>query len=291
MLIDSHHHLWKYVASEYPWISDAMPVLQNSFGVSQLQAVAVAAGVDGFVSVQARQSLAETDDLLQAAEQCAAILGVVGWVPLAGDDLMPALEKCCQSPWFKGVRHVVQEEPDPQFLLQADFNRGVSRLSEFGLVYDLLIYGHQLPAAIEFVDRHPDLPIVVDHIAKPCIQPGVWDQSWERDFRELARRDNVLCKFSGVVTEVRSAETDAEVAWCIDDIAPYWDVALEAFSPTRLMFGSDWPVCLLQTSYGDWLRTVRELASDLSPLEQRLLFAENAIKTYRLENRSCSAVC
>lgn len=284
MLIDSHHHLWKYSADQYPWISDAMPVLQNDFGLQQLQSVAMASGVDGFVSVQARQSVAETHALLQAAADSASIWGVVGWVPLADYDLATTLDQVTQSPWLKGVRHVVQDEADPQFLLHPDFNRGVSRLGDFGLVYDLLIYGHQLPAAIEFVDRHPNLPIVLDHIAKPRIQAGggAWDQQWEDDFRELARRDHVLCKFSGVVTEVRGDESGEDRGWQIDDIARYWDVALEAFSPTRLMFGSDWPVCLLQTGYQDWLQTVRQLASDLSPLQQRLLFAENAIKTYRL---------
>lgn len=286
MLIDSHHHLWTYDADQYPWIDDSMLVLQNDFGLSQLQAVAMAAGVDGFVTVQARQCLAETAALLQLAEQSELILGVVGWLPLAGDDLAESLERFGQSPWLKGVRHVVQDEPDPEFLLGADFNRGVSRLSEFGWVYDLLIRSHQLPAAIEFVDRHPDLPIVVDHIAKPTIRPGQWDQQWQHGIRELARRDHVLCKFSGVVTEIHGSDPSDDHGWNIDDIQPYWETTLEAFSPTRLMFGSDWPVCLLRTSYADWLQTVRRLASELSPLEQRLLFAENAIKTYRLTQAS-----
>jgi len=283
MLIDSHHHLWAYSPAEYPWISDQMSVLRNDFLGSELNDVARQSGVDGFVTVQARQSIAETAALIEIARENRRILGVVGWVPLADPSVADHLSAFAQSPELKGVRHVVQDEPDDRFLLGASFNAGVAKLADFGLVYDILIYARQLPAAIEFADRHPNILMVLDHIAKPTINPQSFDEAWEKGFRELAKRDHVKCKFSGVATEIRSSNSsDSASDWSIDDIRRYWDVALEAFTPTRLMFGSDWPVCLLRTSHQRWLETVRELAASLSPTEQTQLFSKTAIDTYEL---------
>jgi L-fuconolactonase len=177
---------------------------------------------------------------------------------------------------LKGIRHVVQDEPDDRFLLGNAFNDGVRELYRCGLVYDLLIFAKQLPAAIEFVDLHPDHSMVLDHIAKPTIRANHFDQTWSDNIRELAKRSNVTCKFSGVATEVRDAD------WSTETIRPYWDVAVEQFTPSRLMFGSDWPVCLLKTDYDRWLKCVRELASDLSSDEQNAIFAGNAIRAYGL---------
>jgi len=284
MLIDSHHHLWAYSPEEYGWISDQMAVLRQDFLVHELGQIAAESHVDGFVAVQARQSIAETIALVDIAAQSPLILGVVGWAPLADQDCDKHLAALSQSPWLKGVRHVVQDEPDDRFLSGDAFNRGVAMLAEFGLVYDILIYGRQLPAAIEFADRHPGLPMVVDHIAKPTIDPKRFDDCWEADFRELARREHVMCKFSGVVTEiVRSDDAPAPDQWSTDQIRRYWDVALEAYTPARLMFGSDWPVCLLRTSHIRWLETVRELAAGLSDSEQEALFSGNATRFYRLD--------
>ncbi len=287
MLIDAHHHLWQYSAHEYGWINEQMQVLRRDFLVADLQAIAQAVGVDGFVSVQARQSLVETEALLEVAHQDPLVLGVVGWVPMAADDLCEHLDRLCQSPWLKGVRHVVQDEPDDRFLLGGAFNRGVAALQRYGLVYDILIYARQLPAAIEFADMHPAQPLVLDHIAKPTIATE-FDHAWESGLRELAKREHVSCKFSGVVTEIRGRATTGERAgdredWSIEQIRRYWDVALEAFTPKRLMFGSDWPVCLLRTSYDRWVETVRQLTDSLSPDEQADLFAGNAISAYNLQ--------
>jgi len=285
MLIDSHHHLWSYSATEYPWISESMSVLKADFLTRQLDEIAVHSAVDGFVSVQARQSIAETQSLLDIAGQSDRILGVVGWVPLAASDVAEHLDRLTQSPWLKAVRHVVQDEPDERFLLGEDFNRGVSQLVDYGLVYDLLIYARQLPSAIEFADRHPHQPLVIDHIAKPTIACDRFDQQWEKDFRELAKRPHVVCKFSGVVTEILpGGEDQRSTDWSIDHVRPYWEVAIDAFSPSRLMFGSDWPVCLLRTDYARWLNTVCQLASSLSPAEQARIFATNAMHIYRLHS-------
>ena len=277
MLIDSHHHLWKYSTDQYGWISDQMLPLKADFLLPELQQTAAESSIDGFVSVQARQSLQETDDLLAMAETEPLIAGVVGWVPLAAPEIGQTLERLGDQKFLKGVRHVVQDEEDDRFILGTDFNRGVSQLETHNLVYDVLIFAKQLPASIEFVDQHPNLQMVLDHIAKPTITADAFDNAWEMNFRELAKRGNISCKFSGVVTEVRG-ET-----WSIDQIQRYWDVALEAFTPDRLMFGSDWPVCLLKTGHTQWLETVQQLASDLSVTERSKIFSTNAIRDYNLD--------
>lgn len=284
MLIDSHHHLWTYSAEEYPWIDEDMAILRDDFLPEHLEEVARSTGIDGFVTVQARQSIAETESLIEIAERFPRVLGVVGWVPLASPTVHEPLRRLATSPWLKGVRHVAQDEPDDRFLLRADFNRGLAMLPEFGLVYDILIYARQLPAAIEMADAHPTLPMVLDHIAKPTITDARFDVAWERDFRELAKRPHVSCKFSGIVTEIRpSADTDRDEDWSVEQIRRYWDVALDAFGPDRLMFGSDWPVCLLRTPYSRWLETVGELAGSLSPAERFALFSGNATRIYKLD--------
>ncbi|QDV65871.1 amidohydrolase family protein [Crateriforma conspicua] len=277
MLIDSHHHLWKYSVDDYGWIDDSMSVLKNDFLAPQLAQIADDHSVDGFVSVQARQCIEETDALLEIAEQESRIRGIVGWVPLVDPDVDKHLHRYADQPRVVGFRHVVQDEPDNRFLLREDFNRGVGRLREFGFVYDILIFGRQLPAALEFVDRHPDQKFVLDHIAKPAIDGDHVNANWMTNFRQLAKRSNVVCKFSGVVTEVRDEQ------WTIDTIRPYFDIALEAFGADRLMFGSDWPVCLLRSQYTRWLDTVRQLTEPLSDSEKAQFFAQTAIDAYGLK--------
>lgn len=280
MLIDSHHHLWQYSAADYPWIGESMQVLEQDFLLAELHAIASDSHVDGFVSVQARQSVAETDALLRLADKEPLIRGVVGWFPLADPNVGSLLDQYSGREKLKGVRHVVQDETDDRFILGTDFNRGVAELKGRGLVYDVLVFARQLPASIEFADRHRELELVLDHIAKPTIVAEKFDKEWESNLRELARREHVSCKFSGVATEVR------DPTWSINTIRPYWEVALEAFTPKRLMFGSDWPVCLLRTEHRAWLDTVRQLASDLSTGEQADLFANTAINAYHLSTES-----
>ncbi|MAI72339.1 MAG: amidohydrolase [Rhodopirellula sp.] len=277
MLIDSHHHLWKYSTDQYGWINDQMGPLKADFLLPELREIAAESSINGFVAVQARQSMQETDELLAMAEAEPLIAGVVGWVPLAAPEIDETLERLGDQHFLKGVRHVVQDEVDDRFILGTDFNRGVSQLAANNLVYDVLIFARQLPASIEFVDQHPNLKMVLDHIAKPTIKAGDFDDAWETNFRELAKRDHISCKFSGVVTEVRG-ET-----WSMDQIQRYWNVALEAFTPDRLMFGSDWPVCLLKTGHTQWLETVQQLAAGLTMTERTKIFSSNAIRDYNLD--------
>lgn len=256
-----------------------MAVLRRDFLYPDLHEEMIARDVVGVVSVQARQTIAETHDLLEIAQSNPGVLGVVGWVPLASDSIESELEKLAGQSLLKGVRHVVQDEPDNEFILGKEFNRGVSKLADTGLVYDILIFARQLAPSIKFVDQHPDQPFVLDHIAKPTIVEKDFDSDWATHLRELGRRENVMCKFSGVATEVRDAE------WSVDTMRPYWDVALDSFGAKRLMFGSDWPVCLLRTQYARWVDVVTELASELSPSEQNAFWHDNAVKAYGLIKR------
>ncbi len=275
MKIDSHHHFWSYSAAEYPWIGDSMAALRRDFLPEHLQAEIAAAGIDGVVSVQARQALVETEWLLSMADANPFIKAVVGWVPLVKPDVRDTLAAFAANPKFRAVRHVVQDEPDDGFILGADFNRGVSALRDFGLVYDILIFERQLAASIEFVDRHPQQVFVLDHIAKPSIGDNVIEP-WRANIRELARRANVYCKVSGMVTEADWK------TWSQEQLRPYFDTVLEAFGPQRLMFGTDWPVCLAASSYSRWVELVRKFSAQLSADEQGWLFGKTAVQAYGL---------
>ncbi|MFO0940257.1 MAG: amidohydrolase family protein [Pirellulales bacterium] len=275
-VIDAHHHLWKYSPSEYAWM-DGKPVLQSDQLIPQLSKIAVENGVNGFVTVQARQSIEETAWLLDLAKQTKLIRAVVGWVPLCDSEkLSECIDRFNADKMLKGVRHVVQDEPDDSFILGREFNRGIAALAGTGWTYDILIYGKHLTNTVAFVDIHPNQPFVLDHIAKPTIDGQNFDHQWAAGIRELAKRSNVTCKFSGVATEVRDA------SWSVQKIRPYWDVALEAFGAERLMYGSDWPVCLLRTSYSDWKAAVAQLASELSTSEQQAFWSGNPIRAYSM---------
>jgi L-fuconolactonase len=276
MKIDSHHHFWNYLPAEYPWIGGHLSVLKQDFGVAELSAVAKPHGIERVISVQARQSVAETQWLLDIAKTNEIVAGVVGWVPLLEANLSEFLEQFSSNSKLKGVRHVVQDEPDDEFILGTAFNHGVAKLREFGLVYDILIFAKHLKASIEFVDRHPEQLFVLDHIAKPTIFGKQFDSVWQTDLRELAKRENVACKFSGVATEVR------DESWSLEVIEPYWQTALEAFGAQRLMFGSDWPVCLLKSDYGRWVGAAAKLSSQLSPDEQSWFWSKSAQRWYAL---------
>jgi L-fuconolactonase len=274
MRIDAHHHFWHYTPDEYGWIDDAMASIRRDFLPSDLAPEIAAAGIDAVISVQARQTLSETHFLLALATAHTWISGVVGWVPLTDAHAGERLADIARQPKLKGIRHVLQAEPDT-YMDRPDFNVGLSRLRALNLAYDILIYHHQLPAAIRLVDRHPEQVFVVDHIAKPAIRTGEL-QPFARNLNELARRPNVFCKLSGVVTEAEYA------AWTYEQILPYLEAALEAFTPARLMFGSDWPVCLVATTYLDWVRTIERLTEKLSAAERQAIFCDTATRAYRL---------
>jgi L-fuconolactonase len=275
MKIDSHHHFWKYSVEEYPWIGDAMAGLRRDFLPEHLKAEIAAVGIDGVVSVQARQTVGETEWLLSLADGNDFIKGVVGWVPLVDSRVREIVAKFAASPKLRAVRHVVQDEPDDRFILRDDFNRGVSTLKEFGLVYDILIYERQLVPAIEFVDRHPGQVFVLDHIAKPRIQDNAIEP-WRTNIREMARRPDVYCKISGMVTEADWK------TWTPGQLRPYFDAVLEAFGPGRLMFGTDWPVCLAAAGYSRSVDVVRKFSAELSADEQARVFGGTAVEAYRL---------
>ena len=275
MKIDSHHHFWQYDPVEYSWMNEKMAILKKDYGPNELNKEITAAGIDGAVSVQASQSMKETDGLLFYAENYDFIKGVVGWFPLADSMVKAELERYSENQWLKGVRHVVQDEPDDRFILGSDFNQGVSLLKQFDLVYDILIYERQLSATIEFVDQHPQQIFVLDHIAKPRISDNSLEP-WKSQIYQLAERENVTCKLSGIATEANWND------WKEEDLLSYMEIALDAFGPSRLMFGSDWPVARLAIEYGPWVNICRSFISSLSQDEQAMIEGEVATKVYQL---------
>ncbi|MFP6886871.1 MAG: amidohydrolase family protein [Opitutales bacterium] len=275
MKIDSHHHFWKYDPIEYSWMNEDMGVLKRDYGPTELKKEIDEAGIDGVVSVQASQTLAETDALLDYAAKEDFIKGVVGWFPLAEENVVEVIAPYVDNRLLKGVRHVVQDEPDDRFILGEDFNRGVSHLKEFGLVYDILIYERQLAPSIEFVDRHPNLVFVLDHVAKPRIRDNAM-KPWADLMRQMAERPNVYCKLSGMATEGDWKN------WTEEQLVRYAEVALEAFGSQRLMFGSDWPVALLAVEYQRWVAIVDDFISTLSEDEQAAIWGETAARAYKL---------
>ena len=275
MKIDSHHHFWKYDPVRYSWMNESMEVLKKDYQPDDLLLETERKGIDGVVSVQADQSMLETDELLGHAARHDFIKGVVGWFPLVDPSVEDLLTKYAENPWLKGVRHVVQDEPDDRFILGEAFNEGIRKLRQFDLVYDVLIYERQLAPSIEFVDLHPDQVFVLDHVAKPRIGDGMMEP-WKAQMFEMARRENVSCKLSGMATEANWEE------WTMDDLRPFMEVALDAFGPRRLMFGSDWPVARLAVEYGPWVDLCREFISSLSENEIEAIEGGNASRVYGL---------
>ncbi|MEC5125714.1 amidohydrolase family protein [Verrucomicrobiales bacterium BCK34] len=275
MIIDSHHHFWDYDSAEYGWIGEGMEVLKKDFGPEALGAEIAAAGIDGVISVQARTDEKENDFLLGHAKGNDFIKGVVGWVDLTAENAWERIGKFAESEKAVGIREVLQGNEDRRFCLREDFNRGIAALHDFGLTYDILILGDQIAAATEMVDRHPSQRFVLDHIAKPVISGKGVDGEWERLIRELAKREEVACKVSGMVTEVAADETVSP-----ELMRPWFEVVLDAFGAERLMFGSDWPVSLLRTTYGDWADCVKLWTADLSPDEQAAIRGGTAMRYY-----------
>jgi len=274
MRIDSHQHFWKYDPAQYGWISESMRVLQRDFLPEHLAEEITRAGIGGTIAVQAAGA-GETEWLLGLAKEWEFICGVVGWTPLVDPRVEDAIERLAANPKLRGLRHVLQDEPDPNYMLREDFNAGIRKLRAFGLAYDILIFERHLPQTIEFVDRHPDQVFVLDHVAKPRIRAGEISP-WLENIRELAKRPNVYCKISGMVTEADWA------AWTPDQMKPYIHVVLEAFGAKRLMFGSDWPVCLIATTYPKWVMLMEETLKELSIGEQERIWTGTAVEAYHL---------
>lgn len=274
MKIDSHQHFWQYNPSDYVWMSEEHNVIRRNFLPEDLRPLLDACGIDGTIAVQARQMLAENDFLLELSSQNPLIMGVVGWIPLCDPNVDNYLAHYALHHKIVGFRHVLHDEPDDDFMLRKDFNEGIKALSRYNLCYDVLIFEKHLPQTLQFVDQHPGLTVIVDHIAKPRIQEGDFDFRWEKNIRQLAEREHVNCKLSGMVTEVSGGKWDFAL------LKPYFEVVLEAFGPDRLMFGSDWPVCLLQSEYHQWLETVINFIGKLSESEKSAIMGGNAARIY-----------
>lgn len=272
-MIDAHHHLWRYTPEDYRWISPPMGALRRDFLPGDLAPVMQMGGIEGTVVVQARQTLEETEWLLDLADQFPFMRGVVGWAPLCSSGLRAILQQWRHRPKLKALRHIVQDEPDG-FLLRDDFNRGMAALLDTGLVYDLLIFERQLPEAITFVRRHPEQVFVLNHLAKPRVRAGSI-QPWQDNVERIAENPNVFCKLSGLVTEANRR------AWTPDQLRPYLDAALRAFGAGRLIAGSDWPVCLLAASYAQWWSTLTQWAEKLQAGDRANIFGETARRVYR----------
>ena len=274
-IIDAHHHFWMYTKKDYGWISEKMTAIQRDFLPAHLAETLKEAGVNGAVSVQARQNLLETRFLLKHASENEFLRGVVGWVPLVDAGVGKAIEEFAGQAALKGMRHVLHDEADDNYMLREDFNRGIALLKAFKLRYDILIFEKHLPQTIKFVDRHPDQTFILDHIAKPKIKAHVMEP-WKQNLVELAKRPNVYCKLSGMVTEADHEK------WTPADLQPYIDTVLAAFGPKRLMYGSDWPVCLLASPYKRWFDTLSAAISKLSDSERARILGGTAIEAYAL---------
>ena len=275
MTIDSHQHFWKYEPVKHSWIDDTMSVIREDFLPSDLKKVYAENGMDGCVAVQADQTLAETDFLLELAKENDFIKGVVGWADLRSEEVDTVLEKYYSEKKLKGWRHVVQDEKDHNFLIRPDFLRGISYLEKYDYAYDILIFPHQLGATLEFVKNYPHQKFVIDHIAKPYIKDGFYE-GWAVLMKEIAKQENVYCKLSGMITE---ADYNS---WQPRQITPYMDLVLHSFGTKRLMYGSDWPVCLVAGNYGQVKSLVIDFISNLSTDEQEAIMGLTAIALYNL---------
>jgi L-fuconolactonase len=274
MRVDAHHHLWHYDPAEYSWIDDSLAPLRRDFVAADLEREAAAAGVRAAVAVQARQTMQETQWLLGIAERSRLIRGVVGWAPIASPQFPSELEALRQQPLLKGLRHVVQGEP-AGFLDGEAFNAGIAAMQPTGLVYDLLIFAHQLDQAVRFVDRHPRQQFVLDHIAKPAIAAAEYER-WSAGIGALALRENVACKLSGMVTEADWK------TWQPDQLRRYFERVLQVFGPQRLMTGTDWPVLTVACGYAQWWNVVEEWVRPLSAEERSLIEGDTAARIYGL---------
>jgi L-fuconolactonase len=274
-MIDSHQHFWQVARFDYPWMSESLGVLYRDYLPDQLEPILKQNAVSKTVLVQASNSIEESRWLLSMADENRFIAGVVGWVDLMAEDIDRQLDELTSHPKFKGVRHLVESEPADDWLIEPQVLRGLKRLSSYKVSYDLLVHTRHLKHIQRVVDTCPDLKLVIDHMAKPPIASGEIS-TWRRELTTVAENKHIHCKLSGLVTEASWS------SWKTDDLRPFVECALELFGPSRLLFGSDHPVCLLAASYDRVLESFRELLRDLSTNEQERIFSTNAISFYQL---------
>lgn len=273
--IDAHQHFWQFDPERDSWMGDDMKVLQQDFMPAQLQPLLQESGMDGCVAVQADQSEEESDFLLKLAANFDFIKGVVGWVDLKDEVLEKRLDAYSRFPKMKGFRHILQSEPDDAFMLQPQFQKGISLLHPYHFTYDLLVYPKHLKNVLKLVTLFPHQMFVIDHLAKPNIRMGKIKE-WADDMRRIAHQPNVYCKVSGMVTE-----GDWKY-WKKEDFDPYLDTIVQAFGTHRLMYGSDWPVCLVAATYKQQLSIVQKYFETFSASEQAQIFGGNAVQFYHL---------
>ena len=276
MIIDSHQHFWKYETDKHSWIDDDMSSIRKDFMPNDLKKVYKTNNIDGCVAIQADETLEETNFLLDLADKNDFIKGVVGWIDLSAKNIEEVLEEYSKYPKLKGFRHVVQGEPDHNFILRPNFIRGIAALKKYDFTYDILVFPHQLGAVLELVKRFPNQKFVIDHIAKPYIKDGFYD-GWAALMFEIGKCKNVYCKLSGMVTEADYT------TWTPAQIKPYMKLVLFAFGWKRVMFGSDWPVCLVAGNYKNVKELVTGFIANLSSTEQASIMGENAKIFYNIK--------
>jgi L-fuconolactonase len=274
--IDSHQHFWQYSPAEHIWMTDAMHDLKKDFEPEDMALLLKQIGFDGSIAVQARQSIDETNWLLKLANENDFIKGVVGWLDLRSFDIDKVLSCYSNQKKLVGVRHVVHDELDDYFMLQPAFQNGIAALKEHNLTYDLLLYPKHLPVALKLVEKFPDQPFVVDHIAKPCISNKEFSP-WKDGLKELAKHQNVFCKLSGMVTEAKWND------WTDDDFKQYLDIVIESFGTKRVMIGSDWPVCTLSGNYSATMNIVINYADQFSEEIRDGILGRNCINFYKID--------
>ena len=274
--IDSHQHFWQYNPAEHSWMTDAMQLLKQDFMPADISPLLNQIGFDGCIAVQARQSIEETNWLLKLANENDFIKGVVGWVDLRSHHINQVLSDYANQKKLLGVRHVVHDEADDNFMLQPTFQNGIAALKEFNLTYDLLLFSKHIPVALQLVDKFPEQPFVLDHIAKPFINKKEMSP-WKEDLKELAKHPNVFCKLSGMVTEAKWNE------WKEDDFKQYLDVVTESFGTKRLMIGSDWPVCTLSGNYSTTMSVVINYANQFIKEISDGILGGNCINFYKID--------
>jgi L-fuconolactonase len=278
LVVDAHHHFWDPARFDYPWLTDELAVIRRRFGPEDLAPIVERAGIDRTILVQTISSVDETREFLATAAATPFIAGVVGWVDLTDasvGDTIAALAEGEGGSRLVGIRHQVHDEPDPDWLRRDDVRRGIAAVGKAGLAYDLLLRPREMPAALDTIRSLPDVRFVIDHLAKPPIKAGVLEP-WSVLLRPFGHEPNVWCKVSGLVTEADWQH------WTPADLAPFVDIALETFGPSRLLAGSDWPVCLLAGSYRDVLDATRTVLAELSPAEHLAVFGGTAIEVYGL---------
>lgn len=275
MKIDAHQHFWQFDPVRDSWINDEITVIQRDFLPQDLWPVLQANGIDGCITVQSDQSEPENDFQLQNAAANDFIKGVVGWVDLQANNIEERLAYYSRFDKMKGFRHVLQGEPQRDLMLQPKFMHGISQLAMFNFTYDILIFPDQLPYILQFVQSFPNQKFVIDHIAKPDIKHQTI-ADWKKDIEAIALFDNVSCKISGMVTEANWQQ------WQPSDFTPYLDVVVNAFGTKRIMYGSDWPVCLVAASYERMLGIVTDYFKNFSETEQADFFGLNAARFYNL---------